>query len=169
MTRFWISATGDGGAANDPGNRAQNIGNNQLLGKMLRIDVDGASPYAIPPDNPFANGGGSPTPPPATSSNPYVGLEIGDRGALVKELQQALRRHGAEAHREDLRHLGDLYDGGVLHNDISIDLYCWPEDPACVQALADSNEIVGNLGDVVNRSGVSDPDVNPRDYRPNMP
>jgi len=54
-------------------------------------------------------------------------------------------------------------------NNIPIDLYCWPEDPACVQALADSNEIVGNLGDVVNRSGVSDPDINPRDFRPNMP
>jgi hypothetical protein len=54
-------------------------------------------------------------------------------------------------------------------NSIPIDLFCWPEDPACVQALADSNEIVGNLGDVLNRSGVSDPDVNPRDYRPNMP
>ena len=44
--------TGDGGSANDPGNRAQDI-TNQLLGKMLRIDVDGGSPYAIPSDNPF--------------------------------------------------------------------------------------------------------------------
>lgn len=43
---------GDGGSGGDPGNRAQNI--NDLLGKMLRIDVDGGSPYAIPPTNPFA-------------------------------------------------------------------------------------------------------------------
>ncbi|HWQ69376.1 MAG TPA: PQQ-dependent sugar dehydrogenase [Patescibacteria group bacterium] len=43
---------GDGGEGNDPGNRAQNI--NELLGKILRIDVDHPNiPYSSPPDNPF--------------------------------------------------------------------------------------------------------------------
>ncbi|WNM19786.1 PQQ-dependent sugar dehydrogenase [Flavobacterium capsici] len=42
---------GDGGSGGDPGNRAQNI--NENLGKMLRIDVDSASPYGIPASNPY--------------------------------------------------------------------------------------------------------------------
>ena len=42
---------GDGGSGGDPDNRAQNLGT--LLGKMLRIDVDGGFPYAIPATNPF--------------------------------------------------------------------------------------------------------------------
>ena len=46
---------GDGGSGNDPGDRAQNL--NTLLGKMLRIDVNSGSPYAIPEGNPFQNDG----------------------------------------------------------------------------------------------------------------
>lgn len=56
---FLYIGMGDGGSGNDPGNRAQTI-TNQLLGKMLRIDIDSddfpADPdrnYAIPADNPF--------------------------------------------------------------------------------------------------------------------
>ena len=43
---------GDGGSGGDPGNRAQSL--STLLGKMLRIDVNG-NPYSVPPSNPFAN------------------------------------------------------------------------------------------------------------------
>ena len=42
---------GDGGSADDPEGRAQNL--EVLHGKMLRLDVDAAEPYAVPPDNPF--------------------------------------------------------------------------------------------------------------------
>lgn len=49
--------TGDGGSAGDPGNRAQDPA--ELLGKMLRIAVEGAAaPYAVPTSNPFVGSPG---------------------------------------------------------------------------------------------------------------
>lgn len=56
---------GDGGSGGDPQNRAQSM--NSLLGKMLRIDVDGGGfaadcglvdDYGVPGDNPFRDGSG---------------------------------------------------------------------------------------------------------------
>lgn len=53
---FLYIGMGDGGSGGDPGNRAQNL--NDLLGKMLRLDINSASPYAIPPSNPFVGQAG---------------------------------------------------------------------------------------------------------------
>ena len=49
---------GDGGSGGDPQGHGQNL--DTLLGSILRLDVDGGEPYAIPPDNPFVSGGGRP-------------------------------------------------------------------------------------------------------------
>ena len=52
---FLYIGMGDGGSANDPGNRAQD--KSTLLGKMLRIDIDNLAsediPYSSPTTNPF--------------------------------------------------------------------------------------------------------------------
>ncbi|HEX8110582.1 MAG TPA: PQQ-dependent sugar dehydrogenase, partial [Kofleriaceae bacterium] len=53
--------TGDGGGEGDPARTGQDP--SARLGKLLRIDVDHPAPglaYGIPPDNPFATGGGAP-------------------------------------------------------------------------------------------------------------
>lgn len=57
---FLYIGMGDGGSGGDPQNFAQNLndlpGNQKLLGKLLRIDVEaGTQPYLIPGDNPVLN------------------------------------------------------------------------------------------------------------------
>ena len=58
---FLYIGTGDGGSGNDPDHRAQNL--SELLGKMLRIDVNVADThptgYQIPPGNPFVSTAGA--------------------------------------------------------------------------------------------------------------
>jgi glucose/arabinose dehydrogenase len=49
---FLYIGFGDGGSGNDPDSNAQNTMN--LYGTILRIDVDGETPYKIPAANPFA-------------------------------------------------------------------------------------------------------------------
>jgi glucose/arabinose dehydrogenase len=55
-------AMGDGGGAGDPEDNGQDT--ESLLAKLLRIDPESTvgtnTPYAVPADNPFAQGGGAP-------------------------------------------------------------------------------------------------------------
>lgn len=46
---------GDGGSGGDPFNNGQRL--DALLGKLLRLDVDGGTPYRTPPSNPFIGRG----------------------------------------------------------------------------------------------------------------
>ena len=50
---YLYAGLGDGGSQGDPFGNAQNT--TALLGKILRLDVDSAEPYAVPADNPFGN------------------------------------------------------------------------------------------------------------------
>jgi len=50
---YLYAGTGDGGSAWDPANNAQN--RKKYLGKLLRLDVNVDSGYAVPADNPFVN------------------------------------------------------------------------------------------------------------------
>jgi glucose/arabinose dehydrogenase len=43
---------GDGGSGGDPNGNGQSVAT--LLGKLLRVNLNGAAPYAVPSDNPFA-------------------------------------------------------------------------------------------------------------------
>ena len=50
---YLYSGLGDGGSQGDPFGNGQNT--KALLGKILRLDVNSAEPFAVPADNPFGN------------------------------------------------------------------------------------------------------------------
>jgi uncharacterized repeat protein (TIGR03806 family) len=61
---------GDGGPGSDPNRYGQRL--TTLFAKMLRIDVDGAAPYAIPPSNPYAGNALCPAQPRASGACPEI-------------------------------------------------------------------------------------------------
>ncbi|HEY6948654.1 MAG TPA: PQQ-dependent sugar dehydrogenase, partial [Gemmatimonadales bacterium] len=56
---YLYAGLGDGGSGGDPNGNGQSLAT--LLGKLLRIDLNGGTPYAVPPDNPFAAAAGPAT------------------------------------------------------------------------------------------------------------
>jgi glucose/arabinose dehydrogenase len=56
--RYLYIALGDGGGGGDTFGTGQPV--DDLLGGMLRIDVDSGDPYGIPEDNPYTDGSGAP-------------------------------------------------------------------------------------------------------------
>jgi glucose/arabinose dehydrogenase len=54
---FLYLGLGDGGSANDPEGRGQDL--TELLGSILRLDVQAGNSYTIPPDNPFVGQAGA--------------------------------------------------------------------------------------------------------------
>jgi glucose/arabinose dehydrogenase len=130
-------SVGDGGGAGDPSKNAQNP--YQLLGKILRIDVDHPDPglaYGIPPTNPYAHGGGDPEVFIRGARNPWQfsfdhetgDLWIGDVGQNHAEEMDVLRpseQNGAN--------LGwSLYEGNACcatQDDVCLETNPLPCDP----------------------------------------
>jgi glucose/arabinose dehydrogenase len=111
---------GDGGGAGDPSHNAQN--RRRLLGKLLRIDPRprGGRPYGIPPDNPFARGGGRGEVFAYGLRNPYRfsfdrrkgNLAIADVGQeQVEEVDFVRRRRGRRAPRGGQDFGWPVYEG----------------------------------------------------------
>jgi glucose/arabinose dehydrogenase len=100
-----LIALGDGGSGGDPLGNGQRL--DTFLGKVLRIDVDAAAPYAVPADNPFrATPGAAPeiwayglrNPFRVSVDRPTGDLYIGDVGQnRVEEIDVGLAsRRGGE-------------------------------------------------------------------------
>jgi glucose/arabinose dehydrogenase len=100
-----LIALGDGGSGGDPLGNGQRL--DSFLGKVLRIDVDAGTPYAVPADNPFrATAGAAPeiwayglrNPFRISVDRPSGDLYIGDVGQnRVEEIDVGLAsRRGGE-------------------------------------------------------------------------
>lgn len=123
---FLYIGMGDGGGGGD---QHGEIGNGQnkdvLLGKILRIDPNGGDPYAIPADNPFANGGGKPEIFVYGVRNPWRNVFDGDL-LYVADVGQS------KMEEVDVLTLGQAAGGNLGWRTME-GTECFPEGTVCVQ------------------------------------
>jgi len=145
---------GDGGSGNDPDHRAQNP--NELLGKMLRIDInvpdsDNAG-YKVPSDNPFVGGH------PALDEiwafglrNPwrysFDAVARGGTGALIiGDVGQSQREEiDYEPRGQGGRNYGWRNREGTRDNVVSRPLYSPPTPPIFEYGRSDGGSITGGF------------------------
>ena len=131
---------GDGALQGDPAGNAQDPAN--LLGKVLRIDVNSASPYAIPPGNPFAGSGGVPR-----EEIFALGVRNPFRGDIDIETGRAFV---ADVGRSQLEEVSEVVAGSNLGWNIKEGTSCQSEqygscnDPTLVDPLIEYARSDGN-------------------------
>ena len=136
---YLLLALGDGTSQGDPTGRAQDLAD--LRGKVIRLDVDAAAPYAIPPDNPFAGNGGYPREeiyawgfrnPWRGDVDPLTGrVYIADVGYLVREEVTEVRPGGD--------HGWNVLEGTYCHST----QFGQCDDPEIVQPLVEYGHLNG--------------------------
>ena len=120
-------ALGDGGSGGDPQGNGQNV--DTLLGALLRIDVDGAEPYAIPAGNPFAAGGGRPEIWAWGLRNPWrFAIDEADGRLWIADVGQ---NRAEEVNRQPLDAAGVNYGWNVMEG-----LECFQPSPCDTAGLA---------------------------------
>jgi glucose/arabinose dehydrogenase len=130
---------GDGGGANDTddghveGGNGQDITEN-LLGSILRIDVDGTDDYGIPPDNPFVGVDGFDEIYAFGLRNPYRFSFDGDGNLIV-----------ADAGQELYEEINLVQKGGNYGWNIKEGAHCFdPDNPEVAPASCASEDAFGN-------------------------
>jgi glucose/arabinose dehydrogenase len=137
-----LIAFGDGGSGGDPLGNGQKL--DTFLGKILRIDVDAAIPYAVPADNPFrATPGAAPevwayglrNPFRIAVDRPSGDLYIGDVGQnRVEEIDVGLAsRRGGENYGWNVTEGSQCYSpsGGCDRTGLTPPVYEYTHSEGC--------------------------------------
>ncbi len=107
-------------------------------GSILRIDIDSGSPYSIPPDNPFVNGGGAPEVYAYGFRNPYRIIQDSTSGEIW----------AGDVGNHDWEEVSKVVKGGN---------HGWPikEGSHCVEAGCDSTGLIDPVYDYSHNDGCS--------------
>ncbi len=130
---------GDGGDGGDPLNNGQRM--DTLLGKMLRIDVNSGDPYAIPADNPYADGtGGLPEIWSSGLRNPWRftfdratgGMFIGDVGQNVREeIDVEPAGEGGRNYGWNIMEADVCYRDSCIRRGLTLPAFAYGRDDGC--------------------------------------